>query len=591
MNHREIVPFVNFLGGLNDTATPDHMKDNELEQADNITLSNMGGFAYREGTENINETSFADDVMYLIEYPLKDGNTIDLAVMADKKLYDITDGTKTLIAELATDDIDHAIYRNAVYILDGVKFMTYGAYEYNTQIGTVNIVVNDIVWNYPVSTGTNPGTEKHFYRALVNLSTHDLETASFGDVTKWEDVTHPDFEIPNYLKAVKASTESDSDLLPVHKCKFIEVHPESQRFFVGGNPEDVSCIYFSESGNPGYFKMTNKLYPTGGEGQVRGLFTISSSLLVGYSKGWWAYTGIDETNWRWHKIPIPYGVSNNSVTVLSPSSVMFFNQEGIFKMSSALVDYNIVVNSEDVLFTNVTSGKVEELIRSIKNHEHTRATFNNNKFYLAYSETEGARTNDKVVVYDFELNSFVRYTGLKINCFRRKQDGTVYFGSKNYIMRFHKTLMNDVDETGAVVPIQLNVKTKRYSFDSPFNIKLFHRFFISTTQGVDIGNILKLRLKIDYSVTDTYDVDLNNESFIWGISPWGKLWGVADLGAAEVSLRKKGRRVQAIFSGNIVNTKNTVVINGIAYDITYLPAKVKSMGVKQLVDENYSEND
>ena len=591
MNHREIVPFVDFLGGLNDTSTPDHMKDNELEVADNITLNNMGGFSYREGTVNINEVSFADDIMHLIEFPLKDGGSLDLAVMKDKKLYDITTGTKVLITTLANYDIDHVIYRNAVYFLDGEKFRSYGAYEYNTQVGSIDIKTNDIVWNFPVSTGATPGIEKKFYRAKSDLGTTALGSESYGDTTKWEDVTHGTFMVPAVVKEVKASSDADCDLLPVHKCRYIEVHHESHRFFVAGNPDDVSCLYFSESGNPNYFKTTNKLYPTGGEGPVKALSTITSSLLVGYARGWWAYTGIDETNWRWHKIPIPYGVASNNVVALAPSSIMFYTEGGIFKMSSALIDYNIVVNAEDVLFTNVTNKRVDRVIASIKNHNQAKAVFNDNKYYLAYSETTNSETNENVLVYDFNLNSFVRYTGLKINCFRRKADGKTYFGSLNYLMKFDNAEFNDVGSDGLDVPIALRVRTKKYSFDAPFNKKLFHRFFIGTTQGVDIGNALNMKLRIDYAVTGDYVIDLNNEIFVWGVAPWGKVWGDADLGSMEMHMRKKGIRAQAVFEGNDVNTKNAVTVFGIAFDLTYLDAKVGTMGVKRLLDEDYTEID
>jgi hypothetical protein len=590
-NSREIVSFVDFLGGINDTSTPDHMKDNELEIADNINLNNRGGFSYREGTTNINETSFGDDVMYIIEYPLKDGNFMILAVMKDKSLYDVTDGTKTLIGHLNSYNIDHAIYRNAVYLVDGSKLQSYGAYDYTSQLESVDIKTGDIVYNYPVSTGTTPGTEKHYYRALSDMATHNLKTADYGDVTKWEDVSHPTLNLPNVLREVKASNDTDNDLTEIHKCRYIQVHPRSHRFFTSGNPDDVSCLYFSESGRPDYFKMTNRLYPTGGEGEAKALFSISSSLLVGYSSGWWAYSGIDETDWRWHKIPIPYGISNNSSVQLTPNSLIFFNENGLYKMSTAMIDYNIIVNAEDILFKNITTGKVEGIISEIKNHSNTKSAFADGKFYLAYSETPGSETNENVLVYNFDIDGFVKYTNLKINTFQNMKDGKVYFGSKNYIMHFDKDVLNDVNELGEVVPIKLHVKTKRYSFDAPFNKKLFHRFFIGTTQGTDVGNVIDTNLKIDYGTVGGREINLSSESLIWGISPWGKVWGLADLASMEMHMREKGIRVQAEFSGEFVNTMMPITIFGIAFDMTYLSAKVTTMGQKRLIDEVYTEID
>lgn len=585
---REILSFYDFTGGLNDTLTPDRMDIRELEQADNIDLSVRGGFSYRQGTTNTNAVSFADDVMYFIEYPLKDGNIIELSVMKDKKLYETTGGIKREIKLLANYDIDHIIYRNSVYLLDGNNYYSYGAFDYNTQLEGINIKIGDIVQNYPISTGTNKGVEKHYYKAKIDITTLNLKTAEYGDATKWEDVTHSIYDIPDVIREVKPLVgELDNDMAPIKKCRFIEIHPKSLRVFTGGNPEDNNCLYFSESGIVNHFKVTNKLYPTGGEGPMKAIIPVLNSLLVGFNYGWWEYSGIDDLDWEWLKLPIPYGPINNKVIELTPASFTFLAQNGIWKCSISILSSNMVVSSEDTLMFNVTSGRVECIIKNIGNHKSAIATFSDGRFYLAYSD-EDTETNDKVLVYDFSQNNFVRYTNLKINHLFKKLDGNVYFGSTNYIMKFDRASLNDTDELGLPTPILMNIKTIRYNFQSPFNMKLFHRFFFSSNQGVDIGNQLEMKLKIDYSLSDTQYIDLNNESLIWGISEWGNVWGIADIASMELGLRKKGIRVQMILSGKIINTINNVVIYGIGFDVEYLRAKVKSMGTKKLIDENYN---
>ena len=262
------------------------------------------------------------------------------------------------------------------------------------------------------------------------------------------------------------------------------------------------------------------------------------SMIVGYSYGWWEYSGIDDTDWKWNKLAIPYGPVNNKVIELTPASFTFFSYNGIWKVSIGIINSSIVVSSEDTLLVNLTDGRVEKIVNSIKNHNNIVSAFSNGRYYLAYSENEGY-INDKVLVYDFRQNNFVRYTDLKINHMFRKLDGEIYFGSTNYIMKFDKNIQNDVDENGELVPIRLKVKTIRFNFGTPFNMKLFHRFFFSSNQGVDIGNHMKMWLKIDYSMSDTHYIDLNNESLIWGISEWGKVWGIADIASLELGLRKR----------------------------------------------------
>lgn len=583
---REIVSYFDFTGGLNDTLTPDRMATKELEQADNIDLSVRGGFGYRAGTINTNEVSFNDDVMYLMEFPIKDGTIMELSVMKDKKLYETTGGIKRLIGQLASYDIDHVMYRNAIYILDGNEYYSYGLMDYTSELEGINIKTGNVVYNFPKSTGS--GVEKHYYKAKSDMSSIDLKTASYGDTSKWEDVTHSTFNVPNVLKpVVDKDGETDIDLKPIRKCRTIEVHPKSHRIFVGGNPDDESCLYFSESGYPDHFKVTSRLYPTGGEGVVKSIKAIYQSILVGYSHGWWEYSGIDDLDWKWLKLPIPYGISNNNVIELTPMSFMFLSNNGIIRVSIGTLDTNVVVYSEDTLVVNITDGRVEKVIGSIQNHRHTVATFSDGKYYLAYSE-EDSETNDKVLVYDSRQDNFVRYTDLKINHLLKKLDGHIYFGSKNYIMKFDKDVMNDVDENGNVIPIKFDVKTIRYGFGLPFNTKLFHRFFISANQGVDLGNYLKMWLKIDYGTGNVTNIDLNNESLIWGISEWGKVWGLADIASMELGLRRKGIRIQAILNGEMINTMNSVVVYGVGFDLEYLRAKVKNMGTKRLLDEDYN---
>lgn len=589
---REIVSFYDFTGGLNDTSTPDRMAENELEQADNIDLSIRGGFSYRSGTININDISFQDNVRYVIEFPLKDGNVIELSVMEDKKLYETTNGIKRAIGTLASYDIDHVIYNNAIYLLDGDNYYSYGSFDYYSQSGTVDIKVGDIVSNNVISTGTNPGIENHFYRAKIELLEEDLLKADYGDTTKWEDVSHSTYNIPDVLRPVKIdSTIEDGDLTEIKKCRYIEVHPDSHRIFVGGNPDDNSCLYYSESGRPEYFKMVNKLYPTGGEGEILTIKPILSSIIVGYRYGWWQYSGIDNTDWKWMKLPIPYGPINNKVTELTPASFTFLSHNGIWKVSIGIINSNIVVASEDTLMHNITNSKVETVINSIANHKHTVSTFADGKYYLAYSDKHSIGLNDKILVYDFKQNNFIRYTDLIIYHLFKKLDGNIYFGSKNYIMKFDKYRLNDIDPNGEDCPIKLNVKTCRFNFGTPFNLKLFHRFFFSSSQGVDVGNQMSMWIKIDYALGGVNYIDLNNESLIWGVSEWGKVWGIADIASMELGLRKKGTRIQLVWNGEMINTMSNVVIYGVGFDVEYLRAKAKSMGPKKLIDANYSELD
>lgn len=572
MKRKTIVPFIDFRGGINDTSSPDNMQDNELVEGENIELSTRGGFTYRPGTMNINSASYEGNVTQLIEFPLEDGAIRKLSII-NKVLYDTTDGTKKQLTTLARDKVGFFIFRNRFYFVDGEKYRVYGDFDYYTNSGTITIKTGDIVKNEPISTGASPGIEGKFYRAKSDLGSVNLSTASYGDTSKWEDVSLG--SIPDAVRDVKAKTDTTNDLKPIMKCTNFVLHPDSYRVFAFGNPKDQSSIYYSEPGEPNFFKELNKIVPTMGDGPVKALTLLSKSVLVGFKYSWWEYKGIDPTvDATWNPLPVPNGVVSSDTIALTPTSITYLSTDGIYTMHMGILNQDIVMISSNELVRSITDAKVEKIIASIKNPEKTCAIFRDNKYFLAFNDKENVSTNNKILVYDWKLNSFVIYTGLEVNCMLKQLDHSMLLGSRNFTLKMNESYYNDVDSNGNLKPIHLKVSTKRFSFGSPINQKLIHRFFLTSSQDVDIGNTLNVRLKIDYSMSNFYDVNLNNESLIWG-EAWGKVWGVADIASQEAKIRKKGVRTQVIFEANQINTRNTLVIYGIAFEIETLRARAK----------------
>jgi hypothetical protein len=229
------------------------------------------------------------------------------------------------------------------------------------------------------------------------------------------------------------------------------------------------------------------------------------------------------------------------------------------------------------VIAKITDSKVEQVVKSIKNHPYTCAVFYDSKYYLAYSD-EVEQGNKYMLVYDWNMNNFVRYTGIYTYELLVTLDNKLRAATTNYIAQFNVDAYNDINIlNGELKPINIKVETKSFNFGSPIHQKLFHRLFVTSSQNVDKGNVFNLRLRIDYSTIAYLDLDLNAEMFIWGISQWGGVWGSADMVTQETNIRRKGVRSKICFEANTINTINSVVVYGIAFEVDYSVARARKI--------------
>jgi hypothetical protein len=117
MSNRQYITFMDFSGGLNDTAAPDNLEDNELVVADNIDLSERGGFSLRKGYTKLYTTSFG---AYPISRIFEWNNDIYFTINTSLYKNDIL-----VTSTLATADIGYIAYQGKLYIVDGSKYYQY----------------------------------------------------------------------------------------------------------------------------------------------------------------------------------------------------------------------------------------------------------------------------------------------------------------------------------------------------------------------------------------------------------------------------------------------------------------------------------
>lgn len=537
---------MDFRGGLNTDAAPDNLADNELMECINADLSERGAISKRKGTVPLNATSYNAQVENIIEWPRKDGTKILLAVIGTTlaKINDI-DGSRTDIKTLDNADIGHFFYADKLYI-----------------------------------TGKDVGIDKY-----------------------WE------YDGTTLLEVV-ANVAEDNDLAPIKRCRRFIWHPKSQRIFAARDSSDMTALYYSEYGDPTYFKGTSKLYPTTGDGPVNALSYFGEAMIVFYNNSEWVWKGVDPaTDAEWYKLFSNSGTPAYKSVSLTPSSLTILSSGGIISLSPGLIDSNIAMIAGEDLVINRTENKVMSVIRKMTHKQGAAGIYDSleGKYLLAYDDiddiyypvsveaaddreldlakewseyagaeefinyifdTEFTPRNSKILVYDWALKAFTTYEGLQVNDFCKRANGDLLIASNGYILKMWQG-HNDIDvDDGGYAPIKWSVKTKHWNIDLPFHIKKIKKFFIGARQYDKEHSSIDIDITTDYEHYEVTALSLSSldidESFVWGESVWGDVWGWSELITKEAKVNSKGMRVQVALNNNKID--EPVTIYGMAFE-------------------------
>lgn len=495
-------PYYDFRGGLNTDAAPDNLADNELERADNAVMAERGGLKKRNGTAAINETSYGEPVEQLFEWTRADGSVELLAIVGDDLcLVNESNGSLTVLHQVASRRIGRISYQDKLYFVDGIGYFVYDG------------------------------------------STVD---------------------------PVTPASEQDNDLEPIERCRYLAYHPNSFRVFAAGDSQNTQAVYYSEPGDPTYFKNTNVLFPSTAEGPVKGLFVFGDALVVLYENGMWAWRGVEPgQDATWVRLPAPIGPINEATVALTPNSMTFLGPGGLYAVTPSILGFDVTILPDEGLVRNLAKDKVMTLIRSITNPDHAVAVYDgkHQRYMLAYRDDGISERSNYVLVYDWELGSFTRWTNLFITdfCYRRSQELWAAT-SDGYIIRMNEGYS---DYHGS--PIRFEIYSKQYNLDFPFHNKRIFRLYVASRQPpTDEETMITARLIVDG--TEQYVV-INQSirpNFVWG-DPWGGIWGWVDIVTSRLRVSASGHRVQLRIEND--QSDLPVTIYGMAFE--FRPKRAK----------------
>jgi len=552
-----------FRKGMNDTTSPNQLKDNEMFYAQNVILNERGGFKTRKGTVNINTDALGGNIQNMTEWIVGAEERL-VIVRTHPTTSDIevgtlnNDGSFTAIQVVSTINVKFVILSNKLFIIDNndEKIYSWGAYDFNAS-GTHDIIIGDVVLD----------TDGEFYQSLKDKTSINLETEDYTVVADWENVTSFNNVVSTVVKEMNESDDVENDMSPIKKCTMFAFHNESLRMFASGNPENPSAIYYSEFNDFGFFKATSILYPTTSEGKVTAIADFGNSLMVSYTNRWYHYQGVDvTTDATWKPLPLNYGCVSHNSLVITPMSMTYLGRNNIHKIDINLVSNQVISLQSFEMINSLTQGVLEKLTENIKNKTISNAVFFEGKYMLAYCDDETLDYNNKVLIIDWKTQGFAIYSGWKTHKLLSKSNGDLIMASNDYILK-QDDIYNDFDvETGEYKAIELHVVTKNYYMDTFLNPKMLKRFFVVLQQQEQEESSIDIRINGNYMIEELNNIELN-ESLIWEIRKWETRWGWSDMIIRNTYIEKKANYFNVEIKNYNLDDPITFYAVGFEYEI------------------------
>ena len=551
--------------------------------------------------------NYGAQVERIIEWPRKDGTKVLLAVIGSNLCKIGTDNKPTVLQALASADIGFYSYADVFYFCDGSEYYYYdGTNVYKVQLATPGSAptLGNSGGGSPLGAGTFKG-KVVFYNSLGYESVASAEatvTILVGEQIDWSAIpigptgtvgrklyrttvggsafklltTIADNTTTTYTDIIAdaslgAALVIDNNLTPIKRCRRFIWHPKSQRIFAARDSSDMAALYYSEAGQPEYFKETNILYPTTGDGPVYALTYIADAMVTVYQSSEWAWKGVDpDTDAEWYKLPSNYGSKAHMTVALTPNGLTFLSEGAIISLSPGLIDSNIAMIAGEELVANRTKNLVSSIIRGITNYEIAAAVFDtmNDKHMLAYTNVASATRNSRILVLDWNLQRFTEYVGLAVNGFCLRSNGDLLMAMNGYIVKANQDIYDDWDpDTANYKAISYKVVPKAWNLDHPFHIKKIKKMFLAARQYELFDSSINIILYMDYQYYELTVLTLSSlsldESFVWG-KEWGLPWGWSDLITKEAKVRGKGLRVKVVMTNSERN--EPVTIYGLAFE-------------------------
>lgn len=418
-----------------------------------------------------------------------------------------------------------------------------------------------ITWSN-IPTGPEGTVARRLYRSKSggNIG-YRLTTINNNTTTTYVDST-ADVDLNTAFVLI---TDSKSD--KIKDCDFLLYHPKSGRVFAASKRS--ADVYYSEQMKLEYFRAS--VTPTSGDGPVVGMRLFGDALVVMYANSAWVWRGQNpDSDAIWQKLPMPGAFSHYGI-IDTPGTMTWIGPGGIYSAPPAILAYgNINVKNEEYSIVNHAEKKIQTIIENTGRKDAVSAVYDSmtSRVYWAYPDGKDSTENTYILVLDWTLKAFTRYTNINAKHLLQRKNGDIIASTNGYLVKLNGAV-DDPEDT----PVKMNFKSKPYHLDHPFHKKRILRLF-TEFKAPETGNVtFTFNIYVDSILVYSRDHVSLGESFVWGESVWGEaIWGGRELIATRSKISASGHRVEVEISCDQLDVED-VIVYGFAFEFRPVRAK------------------
>lgn len=248
------------------------------------------------------------------------------------------------------------------------------------------------------------------------------------------------------------------------------------------NPNQ-STVYWSEIGEPEAFSPENFAEIRTNDGdRITGMRSYAGSLIITKQKSFHRLTGSDPTNFLLQELSDQYGCLSNQAMVLYENKLWFLDQKGICEYNGANI--TIISNKIQPIFDSMNISAALERATAIHYKQQ-------NEVWFAIP-TDGATTNNTVIVFDYLSNVWTVYKGLNPSCLFLGTGSLSY--ARPFIGGYSGTIryMNPSSYSDAGSAISCVIETRFLADSGQSTERQYRRFYLNvdpagTTQAINVN--------------------------------------------------------------------------------------------------------
>lgn len=576
----------NWKYGLNTLMSPTKIKDEELSEAENIELDEIGQITKRRGRAYYgNEKN--SRVMGLAGYYKTDGTNklVQKSNTAVCVYNTATSDWDAVSGHSYTDGyaVNFAQVYDRLYIASGQDSLAY--YDgstltvFNSASAPTSVAVSAVgagagtgnaTYAYRIDSETDVGKTVATTSVSANSLPDTLSTTATCVVT-WNSATESSVNGYNiygrkwgkemWLKFVEGAgsqtwtddgaydestvfTPTTSDTTKGPKGEIITVYKDT--LFIAGDPDEPSLLYYSAGGDKiNSFSINDGggfIYIQRDDGdEITGMKVFQDSLVVfkrrSIHKFTFSTSGLPQVE-----------VVNQSVGAVSfrsiqavENDVFFLSERGVFVLGNE-------PNYLNVIRTNELSARIRPKMNLV-NQEYAQnsAAIYHDNLYILSVPTGSSATNNKTYIYDRERLAWYEWN-FGANCW------LVYYDSDKEIHLLYgeeasgyTTEMTGSTDFGS--GFTTTVKTKQVDLD---RFELYKRFKNLVFHFRNISGSLSVKIWVDgTTVTKTFSLNRSNDYIGWGYDRWANfLWGStagSSATASEIDIVRRLKRLSGSY--------------------------------------------